>query len=147
MIFLIVPLLFSQLDEDHIRMITSIKVAELSQILELNEHQIAEMIPKVRALEANRFRFQKQRRRLIKELKILIRSRSKREFLKDKVAEYKELKKEFEKQEERLNNEIERLLTLEQKVKFFIFQEEFENRLRKTIMTIKRRQMPFMHRE
>ncbi|HIE05274.1 MAG TPA: hypothetical protein EYP58_00580 [bacterium (Candidatus Stahlbacteria)] len=144
---MIVPLLFSQLDEDHIRMITSIKVAELSQILELNEHQIAEMIPKVRALEANRFRFQKQRRRLIKELKILIRSRSKREFLKDKVAEYKELKKEFEKQEERLNNEIERLLTLEQKVKFFIFQEEFENRLRKTIMTIKRRQMPFMHRE
>lgn len=147
MIFLIVSLLFHQFDEDHLRMITSIKVAELTQILQLDEHQIAQIIPKVRKLEDLRFKFQKKRHRSVEELKVLLRTESKAKVLKTKLTEYKELKRNFARQQQKLQNDIEDLLNLEQKIKFLIFQEEFEHRLGKIIQGIRQRRPLLKPRE
>jgi len=133
MIFFIIPFLFSQIEEDHIRMITSIKVAELTQILDLNEKQVVEIIPRVRRLEDLRFRFQKRRRMIIEELKLLARSQAEDSILRQKIEEYKKIVMEFRDKEERVKKGIEKLLSLRQQAKFLIFQNEFERRLRRFI--------------
>ncbi|RKX70760.1 hypothetical protein DRP53_03875 [candidate division WOR-3 bacterium] len=137
MIIFLLPILFGQIEEEHLRTITSIKIAELTQLLELDDEQIAKIIPMVRELERLRFDFHRKKRRMIEELRIILKTEPDEKLLREKLSQLKKMRIEFIKKEGELKDRIEQLLSLEQRVKFVIFQDEFEQRLRRLIRRIR----------
>jgi hypothetical protein len=91
----------------------------------------------MREMQSARKEFQQKRMRLIKDMDDLLNAKAPEKDLQAKLSEMDKVETDFQSQEREGRKEMLGQLSVEQRARFFVFQEKFEREVRELIRGIK----------
>jgi hypothetical protein len=128
------------------RMLEAVRITRMTEELRLNDQQIATFIPKLKQLDENKRLLGHQRRDLIKQLAQLLNGRAKDAELKSKLDEIEKLQADRMQKVRENERELEGLLSLEQRARWKVFSEHFDDEIRSMVREIRQHRMSGPHR-
>ncbi|MEO0190474.1 MAG: hypothetical protein ABIL70_07640 [candidate division WOR-3 bacterium] len=141
----LIPLLFAQdeFDEkDPREIIEKVRIYKLTEALDLTTEQATRFFPKLKEMRKSEQEFQKERIKLVKELKALIEANAQESEIIKILNRYSEIHKKRMIDHARELEGLKEVLTPLQQAKFLIFQEEFEREIRNLIREVRKRHPP-----
>ncbi|TET24923.1 MAG: hypothetical protein E3J78_00340 [Candidatus Cloacimonadota bacterium] len=144
-VFLFSITLFAQkhdkplLDEDkpH-KMLEVIKIWKIMEFLDLDEEQTIAFFPKLKKIEKHKRESFKERRKLLGKLHKQLEQEKSDNSIKRTIDEVLKFDKDAKEKEEQLQEELLLVLTIKQQAKLLIFQERFEEEIRKIIRELRK---------
>ncbi len=124
-------------DSPH-KMIKAIKIWKLMEILDLDEEQMIKFFPRLKKIEKQRRSSFKKRRKLLGELKELLGEEKSDKKILNVIKKIIEFDKKKRKEEENLRKEVMLVLSVKQQAKFLLFEERFEEEIRKIIKGLRK---------
>ncbi|MBU4128750.1 hypothetical protein L6386_05355 [bacterium] len=123
-------------------MLETIRIVRTIEALELNEEQVAQIIPKWRRMKEARKEFQQSRKERIEELEKLLKSKVSSQDLEKALENLKAQEKAFRERMESLKDEIDSILTPEQEVKLILFEKQFRKEMQRMLKKPPKRASP-----
>ena len=122
------------------RLIETIRIWKMTEVLGLSEDQAAKLFPKLTQLEASRREFYRRQRLLRDEIAELLRQQPVREVdIKRRLDELERTEADFKGRERAVRSELQSILSLEQQARLTLFEERFETEMRRTIQDLRQR--------
>jgi len=118
-------------------MIEDLRIVRLTKELNLNDQQLAKFLPKIREIEASRREFHQKRMGLIKDMEDLLGRKASEKDLQAKLSEMDKSETDFQSRERETRKALVGQLSVEQQVRFVVFQENFEREIRELIRGIR----------
>jgi hypothetical protein len=118
-------------------MIEDLRIVRLTKELNLNDQQLAKFLPKIREIEASRRDFHQKRMGLIKDMEDLLGRKASEKDLQAKLSEMDKSETDFQSRERETRKALVGQLSVEQQVRFVVFQENFEREIRELIRGIR----------
>ncbi len=141
----LIPLLFAEneFDEkDPREIIEKVRIYKLTEALDLTTEQATRFFPKLKEMRKTEQEFQKEKIKLIKELKVLIEEGAPESEIIKILDKYTEIHKKRMIEQAKEIEGLRGVLTPLQQAKFLIFQLEFEREIRDIIREVRRRHPP-----
>lgn len=123
-------------------MLETIKIVRTIEALELNEEQVAQVLPKWRETKEARKEFHQNRKERIEELEKLLKSKASSQDLERALENLKAQEKAFRERMESLKDEIDSILTPEQEVKLILFEKKFRKEMQRMVKRPPKRARP-----
>ena len=136
----LVAIAFSQPfnNEDPRAIIEKVRIYRLTQELDLTTEQAMEFFPKLNELQKIEKAFRQKKIQILFELRNLLKNDADDKEILIVVSKYEDIqRKKIEDQIEKIK-EMWKILTPVQRAKFLIFQEEFDDEIRKMIRQVKK---------
>lgn len=114
-------------------MLETIRIVRTIEALELNEEQIAQVLPKWREMKEAGKEFHQSRKERIEELEKLLKSKASSQELERALENLKAQEKAFRGRMENLKDEIDKTLSPEQKVKLIISESKFHKEMQRML--------------
>ena len=122
------------------RLIETIRIWKMTEVLGLSEDQAAKLFPKLTQLEVSRREFYRRQRLLRDEIAELLRRQPVREGdIKRRLEDLERTEVDFKGRERTVRIELQAILSLEQQARLALFEERFEAEMRRTIQDIRQR--------
>lgn len=127
-------------------MLETIRLVKTIEALELNEKQIAQLLPKWREMTEAKKEFHQSRKERIEELEKLLNSKASSQALERALENLKAQEKAFRARIESLKDEIDKTLSAEQKAKLIISERKFHQEMQRMLERPPRRAKPLEKR-
>lgn len=125
-------------NDDPRAIIEKVRIYRLTQELDLTTEQAIEFFPKLNELQKIEKAFRQKKIQILFELKNLLKNDADDKEILKVVSKYEDIqRKKIEDQIEKIK-EMWKILTPVQRAKFLIFQEEFDDEIRKMIRQVKK---------
>lgn len=125
-------------NEDPRAIIEKVRIYRLTQELDLTTEQAMEFFPKLNELQKIEKAFRQKKIQILFELRNLLKNDADDKEILKVVSKYEDIqRKKIEDQIEKIK-EMWKILTPVQRAKFLIFQEEFDDEIRKMIRQVKK---------
>lgn len=125
-------------NEDPRAIIEKVRIYRLTQELDLTTEQAMEFFPKLHELQKIEKTFRQKKIQILFELRNLLKNDADDKEILIVVSKYEDIqRKKIEDQIEKIK-EMWKILTPVQRAKFLIFQEEFDDEIRKMIRQVKK---------
>ncbi|MBA7667758.1 hypothetical protein ES703_75856 [subsurface metagenome] len=125
-------------NEDPRAIIEKVRIYRLTQELDLTTEQAMEFFPKLNELQKIEKAFRQKKIQILFELRNLLKNDADDKEILIVVSKYEDIqRKKIEDQIEKIK-EMWKILTPVQRAKFLIFQEEFDDEIRKMIRQVKK---------
>jgi len=125
-------------NDDPRAIIEKVRIYRLTQELDLTTEQAIEFFPKLNELQKIEKAFRQKKIQILFELRNLLRTDADDKEILKVVSKYEDIqRKKIEDQIEKIK-EMWKILTPVQRAKFLIFQEEFDDEIRKMIRQVKK---------
>ena len=128
-------------------MLETIRLVKTIEALELNEEQIAQVLPKWREMKEAKKEFHQRRKERIEELEKLLKSKTSSQDLERALENLKAQEKAFQGRLESLKDEIDKALSPEQEVKLILFEKKFRREMQGMLERPPRRAKPLEKRK
>jgi hypothetical protein len=119
------------------RMLEAVRVARMTEMLELNNQQISKFFPKLKQMEENQREVRNKHRALVDQLEKLMIRKAKDQELKAKLDSLDQLQKETLRNMEKVHHELDAMLTIQQRALWRIFDQNFDEEIRKMVVQVK----------
>jgi len=119
------------------RMLEAVRVTRMTEMLELSNQQISRFFPKLKQMEENQREVRKKHRALVAQLEELMIRKAKDKELKAKLDSLDKLQKETLKNMEKVHQELDAMLTIQQRAMWRIFDQNFDEEIRKMVIQVK----------
>jgi len=119
------------------RMLEAVRVTRMTEYLQLSNDQIAKFFPKLKQLEENQREMRRKHRALVVQLEELLVKKSNDKEIKAKLDSIDKLQKETFKNMEKMHLELDTMLTVQQRAMWRVFDENFDEEIRKMIIQVK----------
>lgn len=119
------------------RMLEAVRVARMTEMLELNNQQISKFFPKLKQMEENQREVRKKHRALVAQLEELMIRKAKDQELKVRLDSLDRLQKETLKNMDKIHQELNAMLTIRQQAMWRIFDQNFDEEIRKMVIQVK----------
>ena len=123
--------------EDIPRLMEIIKIWKLVDELGLDEGQLVEFLPRLKALDDLTSRFYRGRREAVRELRKLLEADAPEAKLKSVMSEYVESEKIFYTKYREARDALKSDLTVRQQAQYMVFEEEYRGDMRRLVGTLK----------
>jgi Spy/CpxP family protein refolding chaperone len=121
------------------KQISSLKTWQLTQDLDLSEGQAQALFPAQKTYQDRKKQLRGQREGVEAELDELLKAEKKDDkLIKEKMAQLKNIDEQTRANEDQFHKKISKILTVEQRAKYELFDKKFDTRLREIIRDIKR---------
>ena len=117
--------------------VETLYVLRLSEILGLNPDQSAQAASMIRKAQEVRRGLLEERRQMLEELSTLLATGAGADRIKPKLLQWEQNEAKVGRWRQALFEEIARILSVEQQVKFLIFDEKFNNNVRNAILELR----------
>ena len=114
-------------------MLETIRTVRTIEALKLDEEQIAQFLPKQRRMRELKEKYLKTRKEKVEELAKLLESKASSRVLEKALAELKGAKEKFRAASKALGDEIDSILTPEQRARLVIFKRDFRKEMRRML--------------
>ncbi|MEE9219186.1 MAG: hypothetical protein V3U98_08975 [Acidobacteriota bacterium] len=104
-------------------------LSRLKRALDLSPEQEQQVLPLLDHLEQSRQQLRRQNRRATRELRRLLEADAPEERLEERLQQVRELRRGFEAERQRIEEEIARQLTPHQQARLLVFMQDFRRRL------------------
>lgn len=126
-------------DEEIRRTLGLVRNLKLVKELSLPEDKANMVLEKLRRMDQLQSNFSQQRRGVVSQLEKIVNSSNPEQLeLKAKLRELREIETNYVSEKERTKKEIYDLLTPQQRARYILFQQKFQNELRQVITDIRR---------
>jgi Spy/CpxP family protein refolding chaperone len=123
--------------------ILTLMLLRMTQVLELNEEQTAQLYPLITRLEREKMAINQETVKLMRDLRYLLqKERTDEQEIARVIDRIKELRAEIRAKDGEVEAVIEERLTLEQQAKFLIFFQDFNQYLRDKILEARQKANP-----
>lgn len=119
------------------RMLEAVRVTRMTEVLRLSHEQISIFFPKLKQMEDNQREVRKKHRVLVAQLEELMVRKARDKEIKAKLDSIYMLQRETFKNMEKIRQELDTMLTLHQRAMWRIFDENFDDEIRKMVIQIK----------
>jgi len=119
------------------RMLEAVRVTRMTEMLELSNQQISRFFPKLKQMEESQREVRKKHRALVVQLEELMIRKAKDQELKAKLDSLDKLQKETLKNMEKIHQELDAMLTIQQRAMWRIFDQNFDEEIRKMVIQVK----------
>ena len=123
-------------------MLETIRTVRTIETLKLTEQQIAQFLPKQRQMKEMRENYFKVRKARVEKLAKLLESKTSPRALEKTLTELKSDKEKYQAENKALRDEIDNILTLEQRARLIIFERDFRKEMRKMLKGHSKRKKP-----
>lgn len=121
------------------KQISSLKAWRLTQDLDLSEDQAQALFPTQKTYQDRKGQLRAQREGVEAELDGLLKAEEKNDkLIKEKMAQLKDIDQQTRANEDQFNKKISKILTVEQRAKYELFEKKFQTQLHEIIRDIKR---------
>ncbi len=127
-------------------MLETIKIVRTIEALELNEEQIAQVIPRWRSMKEAMKEFHQSRKERIEELEKLLKSKASSQDVERALENLKAQEKAFRERTESLKDEIDSILTPEQEARLILFERKFHKEMQRMLKRPPKRERPLEKR-
>lgn len=121
------------------KMLEAIRVTRMTDYLQLSNDQISKFFPKLKQMEEDQREMRRKHRVLVSQLEDLLVRKSGEKEIKAKLDSIDKLQKETFKNMERIHQELDTILTVQQRAMWRVFDENFDEEIRKMILQVKER--------
>jgi len=129
-------------------MLETLRIWKMTKALELTEEQSLKIFPKMREIENAREEAGKQKARILMDLqKLLKEEKPDIDKVKESLNAIEKVDSELRSREERLREELKTILSPLQQAKFYIFQKEFEEDVKRMIAEVRGLRQKSMERK
>jgi Spy/CpxP family protein refolding chaperone len=123
--------------------ILTLMLLRMTQVLELNEEQAAQLYPKINRMEKEKLAINQETLKLLRDLRFLLRKdRTDEQEMRRLIDRIKELRGLIRAKDSEVEAFMEEHLTLEQQAKFLIFFQDFNLYLRQKLLEARQKQPP-----
>lgn len=123
-------------------MLETIRTVRTIEALELTEEQIAQFLPKMRKIREEREKHRAVRKEKVEKLAKLLESKTSPRVLEKALAEMKADEEKFQAENKALRNEIDSILTIEQRARLIIFERNFHKEMREMLKEPSKKERP-----
>ncbi len=124
-------------DKPH-KMLEVIKILKIVEFLDLDEEQTIAFFPKLKKIEKHKRESFRERRKLLGKLHKQLEQEKSDKSIKQTIDKVLKFDKDAKEKEEQLQEEMLSVLTIKQQAKLLIFQERFEEEIRKIIKELRK---------
>lgn len=119
------------------RMLEAVRVSRMTEMLQLSNDQISKFFPKLKQLEDNQREVRKKHQILVAQLEELMIRKAKDKEIKAKLDSINRLEKETFRNMEKIHQELDTMLTIQQRAMWRIFDQNFDEEIRRMVLQIK----------
>ncbi len=119
------------------RMLEAVRVSRMTEVLQLSNDQISKFFPKLKQLEENQRELRNKHRTLVAQLEEMMARKAKDRDLKAKLDSIDKLQKETFKNMEKIHQELDTMLTVQQRALWRIFDQNFDEEIRRMVIQVK----------
>lgn len=119
------------------RMLEAVRVSRMTEMLQLSNDQISKFFPKLKQLEDNQREVRKKHQILVAQLEELMIKKAKDKEIKAKLDSINRLEKETFRNMEKIRQELDTMLTIQQRAMWRIFDQNFDEEIRRMVLQIK----------
>jgi hypothetical protein len=127
-------------DKDR-KMLEAMRIARMTEELQLTDRQIAEFFPKLKEMEASMRGMGKNQRKLINQLDSLLNAGAKEQELKAKMTQIENSEAEKWQQMRACKAKLDGILTVKQKARMLVFNQKFDEEIRDMVRDIRQKRM------
>lgn len=121
--------------------ILTLMLLRMTQVLELNEEQAAQLYPMITRLEKEKLRINQETAKLLRNLRFLVnKDRADEQEMKGIIDRIKELRAAIRAKDAEIEAFMEKRLSVEQQARFLIFFQDFNQYLRTKLQEARKRQ-------
>ncbi|MBD3183679.1 hypothetical protein GF312_15415 [Candidatus Poribacteria bacterium] len=122
--------------EDMPRLVEIIRIWKMVDELDLEEDQLTFFLPRFKKYDKLISNYYRNRHNYIKDTKVLLESNATDIQLEEMIAKYRESEMDFFKEYRELSDELYSKLTVEQRAKFIVFQDEYRRDMRRLLKNL-----------
>ena len=119
------------------RMLEAVRVTRMTEMLKLSNQQISKFFPKLKQMEEDQREVRRKHRALVAQLEDLMIRKAKDQELKVKLDSLDKLQKETIKNMEKVHQELDAMLTVQQRAMWRIFDQNFDEEIRQMVIQVK----------
>lgn len=123
------------------KMLEAVRIARMTEALELSDQQIAEFIPKLKQMEEGLMELDKARQRYIGQLDSLLTAGASDKELKAKMSQIDASEAEKWQRMKAFKTKIDGILTVKQQAKMQVFVRKFDEEIREMVRDIRQKKM------
>jgi hypothetical protein len=116
------------------RMLEAVRITRMTEALDLTNDQMIKFLPKLKQLEDEQRDIRMKHRTMVIQLEGLMKKGSNEKEVKIKLDSIDNLRKESLINMEKIHQELDTLLTLQQRALWRVFDENFDKEIRKMVM-------------
>lgn len=121
------------------KMLEAVRISRMTEALTLTDDQISKFFPKLKQLEENQRELRKKHRVLVERLETMMKNKAADRDIKSKIDSIDNLRKETYRNRERIFQELDTILSLQQRAMWRVFDENFDDEIRKMVMQSRER--------
>jgi len=118
-------------------MLEAVRVTRMTEMLKLSNQQISKFFPKLKQMEEDQREVRRKHRALVAQLEDLMIRKAKDQELKVKLDSLDKLQKETIKNMEKVHQELDAMLTVQQRAMWRIFDQNFDEEIRQMVIQVK----------
>jgi hypothetical protein len=119
------------------RMLEAVRISRMTEVLKLTNDQISKFFPKLKQMEQDQREVRKKHRVMVAQLEELMAKKASEKDIKAKLDSIDKLQKETFRNMEKMHQELDTILTIQQRAMWRVFDENFDEEIRKMIIQVK----------
>jgi hypothetical protein len=118
-------------------MLEAVRITRMTEALNLSQEQMASFFPKLKQLEDDHRQMRRRHQDLVARLEVMMQKRVGERELRAKLDSIDRLRQESLMKMDRIHRELDTILTLEQRARWRVFEENFDDEIRRMVMQAK----------
>lgn len=119
------------------QMLEAVRITRMTEALNLSQDQTARFFPKLKQLEDDHRQMRRRHRELVARLEEMMQRKVAEKDLRSRLDSIDRLRQESMMRMERIHRELDTILTLEQRARWRVFEENFDDEIRRMVMQAK----------
>lgn len=119
------------------KMLEAVRITRMTEALNLSQDQIARFFPKLKQLDDDHRQMRRRHRDLVTRLEKMMQREVGEKDLRAKLDSIDRLRQESMMRMDRIHRELDTVLTLEQRARWRVFEENFDDEIRRMVMQAK----------